>query len=199
MNNESLKKIIEETIGNNDPYWNEPVFNVVKKIIDLPENSETTVSELIDSENKSDSKFMFEINKLVTEVCEKINITLDKSKHNEQFIGLPFNVSFIKKTLSDEIINTIPESLKEYVYIHNGDIYVKQKLPVELEREYKKYKRRLNQPKCPICGAPLTFLMPDGKTLNCNNCNKYFKNNNGKVGEETSSPYTRNMFYINII
>ena len=35
MNNEELKKIVEETIGNNDPYWNEPVFNVVKKIIDL--------------------------------------------------------------------------------------------------------------------------------------------------------------------
>ena len=158
MNNEELKKIVEETIGNNDPYWNEPVFNVVKKIIDLPENTESTISELVDSDNKTDSKFMFEINKSVTEVCEKINITLDKSKHNGQFIGLPFNISFIKKTLSDDIINTIPE--------------------------------------CPNCGEPLTFLMPAGKVLNCNKCNKYFKNNNGKVGEETSSPYTnKDVFY----
>lgn len=192
MNNEELKKIIEETIGNNDPYWNELVFNVVKKIIDLPENTEATISGLIDNDNKSNSKFMFEIYKSVTEVCEKINITLDGSKHSGQFIGPPFNVSFIKKTLSDDIINTIPESLKQYVYVHNGDIYVKQKLPVELESEYEAFKRKLKQLKCPNCGEPLTFLMPDGKVLNCNKCNKYFKNNNGKVGEETSSPYTRN-------
>lgn len=192
MNDEELKKIVEETIGNNDPYWNEPVFDVVKKIIDLPENTETTISQLIDSNNKSDSKFMFEINKSVTEVCEKIDITLDKSKHSGQIIGLPFNISFIKKTLSDDIINTIPESLKEYVYVHNGDIYAKQKLPVEMEDEFKKFKRKLEQPKCPNCGTPLTFLMPDGQVLSCNKCNKYFKNNHGKVGEETSSPYTRN-------
>ena len=36
MSDEELKKIIEETVGNNDPYWNEPAFNIVKKIIDLP-------------------------------------------------------------------------------------------------------------------------------------------------------------------
>lgn len=99
MSNEELKKIIEETIGNNDPYWNEPVFNIVKKIIDLPENAETTIFELTDTENKLDSEFMFEINNAVTEVCKKLNITLDKSKHNGQFLGLPFNISFVKKTL----------------------------------------------------------------------------------------------------
>jgi hypothetical protein len=32
MSNEELKKIVEEVIGNNDPFWNEPVFEVVKKI-----------------------------------------------------------------------------------------------------------------------------------------------------------------------
>lgn len=49
-----------------------------------------------------------------------------------------------------------------------------------------------NQPICPNCGEPLMYLMPGGQVLKCNNCNKYFKNNNGEVGEETSSPYTRN-------
>lgn len=34
------------------------------------------------------------------------------------------------------------------------------------------------------------FLMPDGRVLNCNKCNKYYKNDNGKAGSETSSPYT---------
>lgn len=99
MSDEELKKIVEETIGNNDPYWNEPVFNVVKKIIALPENSETTISKLVDDDKKLNSKFMFEINKAVTEVCKKININLDKSKHDGQIIGLPFNISFVKKTL----------------------------------------------------------------------------------------------------
>lgn len=190
MNNEELKKIVEETIGNNDPYWNEPVFNVVKKIIDLPENTETNISQLLDSDNKKNYRFMFEIYKAVTEVCKKINITLDRSKNKGKCIGLPYNTLFIKKTLSDDIINTIPESLKQYVYVHNGDIYAKQKLPIELEHEYEVFKRKLKQPKCPNCGEPLTFLMPDGEVLNCNKCNKCFKNNNGKVGEETSSPYT---------
>ena len=99
MSDEELKRIIEETVGNNDPYWIEPVFKVVKKIIALPENSEASISMLVDEDNKSNTKFMFEINKGVTEVCKKINIALDKSKHAGQTIGLPFNVSFIKKTL----------------------------------------------------------------------------------------------------
>ena len=43
---------------------------------------------------------------------------------------------------------------------------------------------------CPICGEPLMFMEPDGTTLYCKKCNKYFKNNNGSVGEETTSPYT---------
>lgn len=33
MNDVRLKKIIEECIGNNDPYWNNPVYEVVKKLL----------------------------------------------------------------------------------------------------------------------------------------------------------------------
>ena len=76
MNDEELKRIVEEVIGNNDPYWNIPVLNVVKKIIDLPDNTETTINDLVDSDNKSNSKFMFEIYKIVVEVCKRININL---------------------------------------------------------------------------------------------------------------------------
>ena len=50
--------------------------------------------------------------------------------------------------------------------------------------------------KCPICNEYLTFLMPTGGTLYCKKCDKYFKNDDGKVGAETTSPYTRNdVFY----
>ena len=43
--------------------------------------------------------------------------------------------------------------------------------------------------KCPICGDNLMY-MHHATTLCCRKCNKYFKNNNGVVGEETSYPYT---------
>lgn len=49
---------------------------------------------------------------------------------------------------------------------------------------------------CPICNGMLSSMMPDGKILNCPKCNKYYINDNGTVGAETSSPYTRNdVFY----
>ncbi len=44
--------------------------------------------------------------------------------------------------------------------------------------------------KCPICGENLMYMEPDATTLYCRKCNKYFKNNNGTVGEEASYPYT---------
>lgn len=187
MTDEKLKKIVEETIGNDDPYWNEPVFNVVKKIINLPENTETTISELIDDDSKTYSKFMLDVNDSVMEVCKKINIVLDKSKHSDQSIE-PFNVPFIKKTLSNDIMNIepessteyiyvydgnihvsndimsiVPESLKQHVYVHNGNIYAKQKLPRELEQEYELFISKLKQFKCPNCGETSTFLMTDEK------------------------------------
>lgn len=52
-------------------------------------------------------------------------------------------------------------------------------------------RKRKNVLKCPSCDGMLTFLMPDGHTLYCNKCEKYYKNDNGNVGEETTSPYTR--------
>lgn len=45
---------------------------------------------------------------------------------------------------------------------------------------------------CPECNNNLMFMMPDGKTLWCNKCNKYFINNNGSVGSETDTPYNKN-------
>jgi len=43
--------------------------------------------------------------------------------------------------------------------------------------------------KCPRCNERLMFLMPDGSHLYCNKCEKYYLNNNGDVGDETTSPY----------
>ena len=38
----------------------------------------------------------------------------------------------------------IPESLKEYVYVYNGNVYANQKLPKELEEEYDNFINSLN-------------------------------------------------------
>lgn len=147
MSNEELKKIVEEVIGNNDPFWNEPVFEVVKKIIEMPNGTESSVSELLGTSQYS-SEQLFDIHNSVNEVCKKLNIGIDYSEYKDKIVGLPFNIPFVKK---------------------------EKKIPV-----------------CPNCGERLMFLMPDGQVLSCNKCNKYYKNNNGEAGEETSSPYNRN-------
>jgi len=147
MSNEELKKIVEEVIGNNDPFWNEPVFEVVKKIIEMPNGTESSVSQLLGTSQYS-SEQLFDIHNSVNEVCKKLNIGIDYSEYKDKIVGLPFNIPFVKK---------------------------EKKIPV-----------------CPNCGERLMFLMPDGQVLSCNKCNKYYKNNNGEAGEETSSPYNRN-------
>lgn len=115
MTDEELKKIIEEVIGNNDPFWNETVFNIVKKIIDLPEGTETTISKLFGDTVSSYNKFMFNIDKTVTKVCEKINIKLDRSKYNGAVVGLPFNTPFKKCYISNKN-NVVGENkLKTYI------------------------------------------------------------------------------------
>ena len=85
-----------------------------------------------------------QINKIVTEVCKKINIQLDKSNYKNAVVGLPYNIPFVKKSV--KVL------------------------------------------KCPNCGEKLMFLMPDGKFLSCNNCDKCYINNNGNVGNETVLP-----------
>ena len=64
----------------------------------------------------------------------------------------------------------------------------------DLKRNNPKYKENNNRDNvllCPNCKERLTFLMPSGKYLYCNNCGKYYIKQNGTVGKETSSPYTR--------
>ena len=95
MNNEEIKKYIDEI--SNDVTLNEIVYNVVKKIIDLPDGSETSISKLVDNEETFHNiELMFKISEMVYSVCEKINIILDKSKYEGMYLGLPFNIQFVK-------------------------------------------------------------------------------------------------------
>ena len=47
---------------------------------------------------------------------------------------------------------------------------------------------------CPVCNERLMYMEPDGNTLYCKKCEKFFKNNNGTVGEETTDPYLNKDF-----
>lgn len=42
---------------------------------------------------------------------------------------------------------------------------------------------------CPVCGSTDLTVMPDGKYVYCNTCKKYFKYENGVIGEEVENPY----------
>ena len=41
--------------------------------------------------------------------------------------------------VDEETLNSIPESLRDFVYIHNGNVYANQKIPKELEEEFETY------------------------------------------------------------
>ena len=58
----------------------------------------------------------------------------------------------------------------------------------ELKRDNPNYNENLL---CPNCKQRLMILIPDGQYLHCNSCGKCYENQNGIVGKETSSPYTK--------
>ena len=60
-----------------------------------------------------------------------------------------------------------------------------------LKVTFQRVERANNMLLCPNCGFKLIFLMPDGKNLHCTKCEKYYLNNDGSVGNETTSPYDK--------
>jgi len=267
MSNEELKQIIQGVIGNDDPFWNNQIFVILTKIINLSEGVETTIGQLIDynpSENNVAPLIQGQIFDIVMNVCKKINMPLEEV-NNEEFIGLAYNYKFKKVTgsiftsyvnmNSFEIKNLISQKLELLKDKINGNIDEKEQNNVgylfwnckmifrniymaydKLTNKFKdelsaeeiidfanksniiksnennwkdindikltynqivgicndSNKEQNNLLKCPSCGEKLMFMMPDGKTLHCNKCNKYYKNENNAVGDETSSPYSDN-------
>lgn len=103
ITNENLKTIIEEVIGNNDLYLNTQVYDIVKRIIDLPNETTTTIADLINYNPKL--KFVEplkqgEINYFVKETCKKLNIELEKN--DDSFGGLAYYYQF-KKVNKDKV------------------------------------------------------------------------------------------------
>ena len=80
MVEEELRKTIEKVVENNDSYCNIPVYNIVKHIIDMPFDEETSISELIKYNPEKDSidpLLQGEICNLVKDVCKEMNIKLE--------------------------------------------------------------------------------------------------------------------------
>lgn len=98
ITDQELKKIVEEVIGNNDPYWNEPVYEIVKKIMSLPSGTETTIIKLLDSSQYTSNQ-LFDIYLCVTKVCIKIGIVLKFHKDNAKVDGLLYKLPFFIKRI----------------------------------------------------------------------------------------------------
>lgn len=110
MTDEKLKTIIQEVIsnnkemiGNDDTYLKTLVYDIMKKIVDLPSETTTTIANLINY--NPDEKFVEPlmqgtINFLVNEVCKNLDIKLERNK--DKIGGLAYYNEF-KKVDSDKL------------------------------------------------------------------------------------------------
>ena len=95
MTTEEIKKVIEEVMGNEDQYLNNLVFDIVTKIIKLPNETNTNIAELINYERGTVSPLTQgkDVN-LVDTICKKLNIKLVFNRDN--IGGLAYYYSFKK-------------------------------------------------------------------------------------------------------
>lgn len=104
ITDETLKMIIDEVIkdnaeiiDNNDIHLNTSLYNIIKKIIDLPSETTTTIADLINynsNETFVEPLMQGQIRRLVKEICKKLNIELEENR--DSFGGLAYYVQFKK-------------------------------------------------------------------------------------------------------
>lgn len=106
MNNKEINSSIN---------FDEIVNKLVAELNKLPDGSEISTIQLLRKfdNNGFSTHDLFEIQKLFIKKCNEQYIELDYSKHKDSVVGLPFNISFIKKT--KEIKNT------EYEFYKNNE------------------------------------------------------------------------------
>lgn len=104
MEDEKLKDIIKNIVNedenidaNSKQYCNEIIFKIIKEIIDLPDEKETTIAELINynPENEFVEPLMQgQISYFVKKICNNININYTRT--DDSIGGLAFYVKFKK-------------------------------------------------------------------------------------------------------
>lgn len=100
MEDKELKEIIAETIGNDEEFLNTTIYEIVKRIIDLPNETETTIAKLIDYNSQNEfvePLLQGQIFNLVEDVCEKVNVYIELTSR-DRFIGLAYYYPFKKVT-----------------------------------------------------------------------------------------------------
>lgn len=161
-------------------------------------------AQIIYSDTRLDTEkqYLKGINELINEKMNKKSDFTDNEQPLDSLIKrLSGNDPFWKTTLKqyfDGLNKTDEEKIRFLRKIsHTKELFNEfTKEIVNSNNSEDLYNKYMNESSnilvCPNCGEKLSFMMPDGKTLNCDKCNKYYINNNGEVGNETSSPYIDN-------
>lgn len=126
MEDEKLKNIIKNIVDedenidvNSKQYLNEIIFKIIKEIIDLPNEKETTIAELINYNPENEfiePLIQGQINYFVKTICNSININYTKT--DDSIGGLAFYVKFKKMNdmNDEEIVDKIIEKIKNMPY-----------------------------------------------------------------------------------
>lgn len=212
-------KCISNNIDENSPYkvelinWNLSdneenylEFNFVKNAKEASNNDESAFTSYVGMECEEIKQL---INNKIELLSDKLSGNVDENeKANPGYLF--WNCKMILRNIymsCDKLVDKFSESLTQtetdnYQYISKllkndesnwksiesiEDIFAK----VRGEYKFKNFNLKIGLI-CPNCEQKLTFSMPDGTHLFCNNCNKCYMNNNGTVGEETTSPYIDN-------
>lgn len=101
----------------------EEIINIlIKKIIELPEGTETTTFKLLQDSNVPYNKEnLFEIHNKLRKKAQEHNILLDSSVYDGRAVGLPHNIPFIKKSLSNDSFKE--EDITEILIVIGSDKY----------------------------------------------------------------------------
>ncbi len=129
INEEELKKIINEVCGI-DPFWNLPVFDLVKKIIEFTKDHNFCIGDIVDKRYDTiDTGLNIKqsIYDDTIEICKRIQINLEEIPKDERLFDDPFTWIISKKNdntklLSNNINNLPHDNAKnEYKFYKNND------------------------------------------------------------------------------
>lgn len=114
ISDEYLRKIVKEVVGE-DPFWNIPVYDVVRKIIDLPQGADFGIGDLINTDyniSTMSPKMQKDIYDSVIEVCKKISIDLLETSPEIRMNEHSFTWALTKK---NDHINSMINSFNESI------------------------------------------------------------------------------------
>lgn len=98
INDETIEIAIKEINGADDIDKNNLLFKLIKWIVDIPTNTETTIAQLMKLDNNSvamvDPLSQGEIFNSLMKVCEKLNIGIEVN--HDEFGGLGYHYKFKK-------------------------------------------------------------------------------------------------------